>query len=467
MPYNYQHMLEQLPPEWPEDVLPGLQREVRSAGSTIVVLDDDPTGTQTVYDVPILTRWSEDILKAELQTAPPLFYILTNSRSLTESDAAELARTIGSNLNRAAVETGRAVTVISRSDSTLRGHYPAEVDTLAGALGMSDAVHVVIPFFGEGGRLTIEDVHYVREGDDLKPAHETPFAADAVFGYSTANLKDWIAEKTGGRIPAEFVRSVSLADIRQGGPERVRDVVMACRPGEACVINAVTYRDMEVAAYGLLQAEQAEKPLIYRTAASFVRVRAGLKARPLLQAEDLQLTATGGGLVVVGSYVEKSTVQLTHMLKNTKCVPVEISVADLLNDDARQQTIQQTITRIDDALQQQKTAVLYTSRTLLTVDAAAGNLAIGQSVSAALVAVVRGIQSIPRYVLAKGGITSSDLATRAYSATRAQVLGQILPGVPVWRFVANSRVPNMAYIVFPGNVGEADALTQIVAMLQP
>jgi len=47
------------------------------------------------------------------------------------------------------------------------------------------------------------------------------------------------------------------------------------------------------------------------------------------------------------------------------------------------------------------------------------------------------------------------------------VLGQILPGVPVWKLGAESRFPNLAYIVFPGNVGDAHSLADVVRQLKP
>ena len=76
------------------------------------------------------------------------------------------------------------------------------------------------------------------------------------------------------------------------------------------------------------------------------------------------------------------------------------------------------------------------------------------------------IQIAPRYILAKGGITSSDIATRALNVKKAMVLGQILPGVPVWKLGAESRFPNLAYIVFPGNVGDDRALIAVVRQLK-
>ena len=112
----------QLAPEWSEDLLPEIRHRVQSANQTIVVLDDDPTGTQTVYDTPVLTEWSTSSVLAEFEAGLPLFYILTNSRSMTADEAASVNCEIAASLLAAREATGRDYTVISRSDSTLRGH---------------------------------------------------------------------------------------------------------------------------------------------------------------------------------------------------------------------------------------------------------------------------------------------------------------------------------------------------------
>ncbi|MCX6049087.1 MAG: hypothetical protein NT075_28635, partial [Chloroflexi bacterium] len=217
---------------------------------------------------------------------------------------------------------------------------------------------------------------------------------------------------------------------------------------------------------GLLQAEAQGKKFLYRTAASFVQVRAGLAARPLLTPTDLALSPSSGGLIVVGSYVPKTTSQLSELLAQPDLIQVEVNVAALLDDERQPSEIAQVAHTADQALRQGQDVVIYTSRGLVTADDASGSLAIGQRVSDSLVAIVRAIQTRPRYLLAKGGITSSDVATQALGVRRALVLGQILPGVPVWRTGAESLHPDLIYIVFPGNVGDAQALARVVATLK-
>jgi uncharacterized protein YgbK (DUF1537 family) len=454
-----------LPPEWPIDPQPAIRAALARSERRLVVLDDDPTGTQTVHDLPVLTSWEVETLTQEFTAGTPVFYILTNSRSLPSAPAAALMREIAVNLRAAARRAGVEFSVVSRSDSTLGGHYPIETDVLAEAIGQLDAVCLIIPFFEAGGRHTIGDVHYVAEGDKLVPAAQTPFARDAVFGYRASNLRAWVEEKTRGRINTGTVASITIDAIRRRGPAAVQTKLAGLPGGAVCIVNAATRRDMEVFVLGLLGAEAAGRRFIYRTAASFVAARAGLEPRALLTAAALPVPAAGGGLIVVGSYVPKTTEQLGELLKLPGLAAIELQVDALLATGRREVEIARVRTAAEEALRAGRNTVLYTSRRLVTGGDEAENLRIGQSVSDALIEVTGSITVRPRYVIAKGGITSSDVATKALRIRRATVAGQILPGVPVWLPGAESRWPGIAYVVFPGNVGGPGALREAVDRL--
>ncbi|MEZ4726359.1 MAG: nucleotide-binding domain containing protein [Caldilineaceae bacterium] len=217
---------------------------------------------------------------------------------------------------------------------------------------------------------------------------------------------------------------------------------------------------MEVFVSGLLRAEAAGRHFLYRTAATFVQVRAGLAPRAPLTAPELRLPANGGGLIVVGSYVPKSTAQLNALLAQPDLVQLEINVDALLDNMQQTQEIDRAIAQTTAALQAGQDVALYTSRRLITGNDAVSSLTIGQRVSASLVAIVQGLGVRPRYLIAKGGITSSDLATKALGVKRALVRGQILPGIPLWEVGTESRYPGLIYVVFPGNVGGDNALVQ-------
>jgi uncharacterized protein YgbK (DUF1537 family) len=462
---NKQELLDRLPDEWPEDLLPEIQQQIKASRRKVVVLDDDPTGTQTVHSIPVLTEWPVETLHDELANDLPAFYLLTNSRSLPPAEAEAMNREIGRNLVEAARQAGRDFAVVSRSDSTLRGHFPGEVEALAGALGQEFDAWLIIPFFLEGGRYTINDIHYVAEGGWLVAAGETEFARDAAFGYRASNLRHWVDEKTGGRVPAQAVGSISIDDIRRGGPKQVSERLADLARSSVCVVNAASYRDIEVFTQGLLKAEAHGQKFLYRTAASFVRVRAGLASRSLLTRADFDLRQSAGGLIVVGSYVPRTTSQVNSLLLHAGITRIEINVKGLLDENYRQTEIQRLARQADQALRKGETVMLYTSRQLITGDDAESSLFIGRRVSEGLVAIAQAISTRPRYLLAKGGITSSDVATQGLNVKRAMVLGQILPGVPVWKLGSESRHPGLDYIVFPGNVGDAQSLVKIVNML--
>ncbi len=455
-------VLAGLPPVWPEDPREGIRAAVRASRRTLVVLDDDPTGTQTVYDIPVITGWSVEALRGELSGEGPGFYILTNSRSMPAEEAAALNREIARNLRDAAAGP---FSVVSRSDSTLRGHFPAETDALREILGPFDATFV-IPFFEDGGRYTIDDVHYVAEGDRLVPAAETPFARDAVFGYRSSDLRQWVEEKTGGAVPAGEVRSIAVEELRRGGPEAARKRALDLPRGGVCVVNAAASRDLEVFAAGILEAEARGRRFLFRTAASFVAARLGLPRRPLLGPEELARPGDGGGLTVVGSHVPRTTEQLGRLLARPDLSPVELEAASLVDPGRSGVAVEEAVRRVNLLMREGRDVVLFTSRRVLAGTDSGGNLEIGRRVSEALVGVVRRLDVPPRYLVAKGGITSSDVATRALGVRRAMVMGQVLPGVPVWRLGPETPYPGMPYVVFPGNVGGPEALERVVTLLR-
>ena len=444
-----------------------VREAVKSSGQKIVALDDDPTGVQTVHDIAVLAQWGADALATELDDPAPLFFILTNSRGMPETEARALNREIAGNLLRASEVTGKPFVVASRSDSTLRGHFPAETDALAEVLGGVDGV-LICPAFFEGGRVTAGDVHFVREGDRVVPAAETEFARDATFGYRSRTLPDWVEEKTRGKVRASDVASLTLAEIRGGGPQRVFDRLREVRSGQPVVINALDYPDLWTVVLGLLQAEAEGKRFLYRTGASFVRARAGITARPLLTRDDLlgpSAPRPARGLVVVGSHVRRTTEQLERLLVMPEIAAIEVGVRDLLRgEEVRDNEIQRACLEVDTALSGAKTPVVYTSRQVERPDGM-DELAVARVVSDSLVSIVRGIEGRPDFVVGKGGITSSDVGTRGLGATRAIVLGQVRPGVPVWRLGPESRFPHTPYVVFPGNVGGPETLAEIVGEL--
>ena len=467
MKVEKQALLNSLPPEWPQDLLPAIQVLVDGAGVKIVVFDDDPTGTQTVHSVPVLTEWSRSSLMTILAEPGAVFYISINSRSLPLPQAQALNREVAANLRAAGDAVGRDFVVVSRSDSTLRGHYPGEVEALVAGLGQPFDGTLIIPFFLEGGRLTVDDTHYVTEGDWLVPAAETEYARDTSFSYESSDLRAWVSEKHQGRIKPQDVASISLTDLRIGGPEAVAASLNRVRDGQVCVVNGVTYRDMEVLVAGLLKAEANGQRFLYRTAASFIRVRGGIVPRSPLTSADLGVSrGNRGGLIIVGSHVKKSTVQMEAARDLPGMTSFETEVSKLLESSSRDDEIERVAARVSKALAAGQDALVYTSRQAITGDDRASSLQIGQRVSEGLVAIVRAVQKAPAWLIAKGGVTASNVATHGLGVRRTDGLGQAIPGVPIWRTRQESRWPGLIMVVFPGNVGGPNALAEMVKILR-
>ncbi|KAI5660288.1 hypothetical protein M9H77_29081 [Catharanthus roseus] len=460
-------VLQSLPPEWPVDLVQDIRTLVENNSKTLIVLDDDPTGTQTVHDIEVLTEWNVESLIEQFKKRPKCFFILTNSRALDSEKARKLIADICANLNTAAKSVENVdYTVVLRGDSTLRGHFPEEADAAVSILGEMDA-WIICPFFLEGGRYTIADTHYVADSDRLVPAGETEFAKDAAFGYKSSNLREWVEEKTGGRIPASGIASISIELLRKGGPDAVCERLCSLPKGSTCIVNAASERDMTVFAAGMIQAELKGKRFLCRTAASFVSARVGIIRKAPISPNDLGINSEkSGGLIVVGSYVPKTTKQVEELklqcgrlLKN-----IEISVEKVAMKSAEdtEDEITRAVEMADIFLKHQKDTLIMTSRELITGKTPSESLEINFKVSSALVEIVKRITTRPRYILAKGGITSSDLATKALGAKRAKIVGQALPGVPLWQLGPESKHPEVPYIVFPGNVGDSTALAEIV-----
>lgn len=433
------------------------------SGTQLVVVDDDPTGTQTAHNVRVYMDWSVPTMRQALTSGKTASFVSANTRALKQEELAHVAREIGANVREAAGAEGVNVVVASRSDSTMRGHFPSEVDALLYGLGWECDGIIIAPGFFEAGRYTIDDTQWVAYGDDVLPASETEFAKDPTFGYTNSRLPEWVEEKTRGAVKADRVMCVSLDTIRKDGPEAVADKLMQASGKQPIVVNAACYNDLEVFVLGLIDAEGKGKRFIYRCAAPFVKVRAGISDRPLLTSEEVG-SAEGPGLVVVGSYVGKTSRQLDSLVGSGLATPVELAAEDVLDDDKRQTEIRKATRSVDELLRAGKSVALYTSRATVSSDNR-HFLDIGSLIMSSLCLVVSGLTCRPAYLVAKGGITSMEVARMGLGIKGAAVLGQICSGVPVWKLGDEAKWTGIPYVVFPGNVGDDDALRDTVRIL--
>jgi uncharacterized protein YgbK (DUF1537 family) len=340
------------------------------AGRRIAVLDDDPTGSQTVHEVDVVTMFDPDEIATGLSAAGSTCFILTNTRSLPEAEAVELNTPFGRMLSELAARLEAPIDPVSRSDSTLRGHVIAEVRGLDAVrrevTGRGFDGVLMVPAYIEAGRFTAGNVHWARVGADVLPVSETEFARDATFGYGSSDLRDFVAEKGGGMVEPGGVLSITLDDIRVGGPQRVSEILAGVTGGVFVVVNAVEYADLDVVVLGLLDAEGAGKSFLYRSGPSFVQALAGLDPRGPLGASDIWPAGHPGGhgLVVVGSHVGLTSRQVAVARQHGGLTEVELDVAAIADSARRDSRIADATRLVVSALDRSDVLLVISRRPL-------------------------------------------------------------------------------------------------------
>jgi len=461
------------PAPWPQV---GLRAEIgrlhREAGRRFVVLDDDPTGSQCVHGVDVLLD-PDMRLDASLAEPGSTAFVLTNTRSMGVADAVRETERAAAAVDAVRRRLDAPVTIISRGDSTLRGHVMAEVATLGAAQRHNTGVGydgvVVVPAYPEAGRFTVDDIHYAVVGGRPVPVGDTEFSRDASFSYAASNLRDYFAEKSGGTLSRESVVSLSLDQIRGGGPAAVADELSRVRGGTFVVVNALDGADLDVVALAMSQLTASGMSFGCRCAPAFVPALIGLPRRGVLRADELVSPPhrAAHGLVVVGSHVGLTTRQVAAAQARGDLMSVELDVGLVGSPHELARHVASVVAHVTASLATTD-VLLYTSRTLRRVDDPDASLAIALGVSRAVTDVVHGASAArPAWVVAKGGITSHDVAARGLGMRRGRIIGQLMPGMvsvfsPV---VAHPEAVGMPYVVFAGNVGDEETLADVVDVL--
>jgi len=455
-----------------------LNNELENLQKKIIVLDDDPTGTQTVHDVFVYTDWEKETLKKAFRNDDSLFFILTNSRSFSAEYTQTVHKEIAQNILFASKETNQEFILISRGDSTLRGHYPLETETLREHLETENYIsydgEIICPFFSEGGRFTIDNIHYVKENDKLIPAGLTEFAKDKSFGYASSHLGDYVEEKSGGKYKSENSIYISLEELRAQDIDGITKKLLSVNDFSKIIVNATTYTELKIFVISWIQAIKQGKNFLVRSAAAIPKVIVNIKNIPLLKKSDVVDNASNhGGIVIIGSHVKKTTQQLNALLelKESKkdLIFIEFDVNTYFKDGSLESETSRVLEKCNRLISEGKTVVIYTSRELKVPDNNSTDkdeiLALSVKISDALTKIINLLSVKPQFIIAKGGITSSDVATKGLCIKSASVMGQIKLGIPVWKTQSESKFPNMPYIIFPGNVGEVSTLREIVEEL--
>jgi len=396
----------------------------------LVILDDDPTGIQTVHGCLLITQWDAATVRMALLHEQPFFYMLTNTRAMTREEAARVVRSAMETVLDVNRELGYRLIFISRSDSCLRGHFPLETDVMRQVLQEYGVkVWPKVPFCPaliEAGRVTIDGVHYMKDGERLIPVSETEFARDNVFAYHTSVLRDYIREK-------------------------------GADPDAYQIVNAASYDELYAFRDALFhEIEDFPGAVVIRSSSSLPKAMSGIADKPLL---DRSILRQGGvGCFVVGSHVQKTTRQLDALLSEQGVAGIEVDVERVLHDGEK--LMQELLTAMKQQADEGLTPVVYTSRKEVRLTDADERQHLGQRISDFLVEMVARLPFVPSYLVAKGGITSNDILTKGLALKSAVVLGQIVPNVPC---VMTARFP---YIIFPGNVGNDDSLREVFLKLK-
>lgn len=204
--------------------------------------------------------------------------------------------------------------------------FPLEPQTLIeeeSAAGKQIDGVLIIPAFGDAGRITIGGIHYVGNDDaGYAPVGTSKFAQDATFGYASSDLRNWVEEKTEGKIPCSEVHHLDLTTTRKG---KAAELLSTVTNGEFVACDAVTEEDLRAIALGVIE---SGKNFLFRVGPPFVRAFIGQDVATPLTAEDIPV-ANGdrGGLVVVGSHVPTTTRQLNTLLDERDVQVIELDAA--------------------------------------------------------------------------------------------------------------------------------------------
>lgn len=437
-------------------------RNFKTFNHKVVVLDDDPTGTQTVKDLNVYTSWEEKYIRDGFESDNNMFFIMTNSRALSEPETEEVHQDIIRTVESVAAEKGTPFIIISRGDSTLRGHYYHEPKIIhKNSPEGFDAVFY-IPAFFEGDRFTYDGIHYLKENDGLVPVSESEFSNDSTFGFNSRHLQDYVAEKSKGEIQAENVIHITLDQLRECDAAGLVDIFNDLNAFDQVIVDAVNNRDLEYFTGVMMEyLESHDKKFIFRTAASFVRAICETPGEILSREAIIQADNPNGGIIVVGSHVDKTTQQLKYLTEHSDIHQIEFSVRKVLEENSLNEYVNTLRAEVSKNILEGRDVVVYTSRELIKTNDRDESLKISKSISDSLVQIVSTLDIKPGFIIAKGGITSSDVATVGIKVKKAQVLGQAEKGIPVWKTNQHAKYPHIPYIVFPGNVGEIHTLYDV------
>ncbi|WP_269603609.1 four-carbon acid sugar kinase family protein [Prochlorococcus marinus] len=445
----------------------------------IIIFDDDPTGSQTVYGCPLLLNWDEKTLEKAFTKSSPLIFILANTRSLSSVLAVKRTREICSSIKKFFLRKGYSKDdyfYISRGDSTLRGHGVLEPEIIAEELGPFNATFH-IPAFLEGGRTTENGIHYLNG----IPVHKTDFGRDNIFGFSTSDLAKWIEEKSFGKIQADNILHVEIKqlDMAYNNEDCFKSLLSFLYKLEnniSVVVDAKLPHHLETLVRAI-KVVSKEKRFLFRTAASFINSLSELPPNPQDTANLVSLKSKNNqfeykpGLIMVGSHVKLATDQLEVLLKDNSCEGLEIPVYKLADifalEDCQEEILdleEILLSRIDEILYMKKVPVLYTTREEMKFHSDSIRMNFGLELAEFMAILVGKINRKFGYIISKGGITTQILLQKGLNFNQVDLKGQILTGLSI--VTSNSDQYDLPVVTFPGNLGNEKTLLEAFRLME-
>ena len=445
----------------------------------IIIIDDDPTGSQTVNGCNLIFKWDYETLLKGLKGSSNLLFILANTRSLPEKDVKKRLKEICCSLKEImnnSLFAEEEFVVISRGDSTLRGHNFIEPFIINQLLGPFDATFY-IPAFIEGNRTTLNGNHFV----DHIPIHKTIFSKDKIFGFNTSNIKELIYEQSNHQLDFNHIENINIKDFDVLGtnqPNKLHMYIENLKNNKKVIVDIMDYSQLDKFS-GIVKSLLKKKKFLFRSAASFISSLSNIKKTQKDQIYFSKLRRkdnhdkTMKGLIVVGSYIELTTLQLNKVLEISLCKPIEINVLKLYtffklkNNLKKINSIKQYILdSIRQNLSQDFIPVLYTSREIVSPRDNNDLIQFQLFLSTFISEIVSAIKNEIGYLISKGGITTNTIISDGLDADSVYLEGQILPGISLVTFNLFKQKGKLPIVTFPGNIGNDMSLVKALEILE-
>ena len=445
----------------------------------IIIIDDDPTGSQTVNGCNLILKWDYETLLKGLKDSSNLLFILANTRSLSKEDVKIRLKEICSALREIMNNSSFAeedFVLISRGDSTLRGHNFVEPEIINKLLGPFDATFY-IPAFIEGNRTTVNGNHFV----DNIPIHKTIFSKDKIFSFNTSNVKELLYKQSNQNLDFNHIDNIFIKDfevLERNQSNKLYKYIEQLKNNKNVIVDIIDYSQLDEFSR-IIKSLLKKKKFLFRSAASFISSLSNVKQTKKDHIYFSQLRRknnndkTMKGLIVVGSYVELTTLQLNKVLEISLCKPIEINVFKLyeffkLGDNLNQiNSLKKLILNsIRQNLSQDFIPVLYTSREIVSPKNNNDLIQFQLFLSAFISEIVSAIKNEIGYLISKGGITTNTIISEGLKADSVYLEGQILPGISLVTLNLLKQKGKLPIVTFPGNIGNNMSLVKTLEILE-